>query len=129
MNVTIEFTFITVAHRVEVHVIVVVPKEQETQPGFECVDRHDEKDSNDPPLFSRVRIPPEVLIDLNEKKKNCKKSARAIFGRIAIYRRGARRLYLVARNKNGSPSAGAGYPLTGRVLQNRAVEFVNGVGR
>ena len=39
-------------------------EEEETEPGLECVDRNHEEDPDDPALFCRVCVVPQILVDL-----------------------------------------------------------------
>ena len=56
---------VTVPDRVEVDVEIVVTEEEETDPGLESVDGDDEEDPDNPSLFSRVGVVPEILIIIN----------------------------------------------------------------
>ena len=70
-------------------------EEEETQPGLECINRNDEEDPDDPPLFCRVGVVPEVLVDL------------------------------VTGDQDGGPGAGPGQTLPpGRLEEGRGLECV-----
>ena len=63
-------TFVAVPDGVAVDVEVLVVEEEETEPRLEGVDGHDEEDAHDPPLLGRVRVVPEVLVDLKHGGKD-----------------------------------------------------------
>ena len=94
MVVALPLTFIAVPDGVAVHVEVLVVEVDETEPGLERVDGHDEEDSYDPALLGRVGVVAEVLVDL------------------------------VARHEDGGPREHAGDALARRVLQERGAEAV-----
>ena len=48
-------TFITVPNAVKVDIVGLF-KEKQTQPGIKCVDRNNEKNSNNPSLFTRICV-------------------------------------------------------------------------
>jgi len=62
-------TFIAVADRKEIHVVVFVVEKQQADPRVKRVNRHDEQYPDDPSLFRRVRVPSEVVVYLKTQSK------------------------------------------------------------
>lgn len=57
-------TFITISDGEEVDVIRVAVEEKQRDPAVAAVDGHDEQDAHDPSLLRRVRVPAQVLVNL-----------------------------------------------------------------
>lgn len=57
-------TFIAVAHRVKVDVVLVAAEEEEAEPGVEGIDGHDEEDADDVALLLGDSVIPQVCVDL-----------------------------------------------------------------
>lgn len=57
-------TFIAVAHRVEVDVVLVAAEEEEAEPGVEGIDGHDEENADDVALLLGDGVIPQVRVDL-----------------------------------------------------------------
>lgn len=62
-------TFITVPHGEEINIITFFVEEEQADPRIEGVDRDDEQNPDDPSLLRRVRVPSQVFIYLQKKKK------------------------------------------------------------
>lgn len=60
-------TFVAVAHRVEVDVVLVAAEEEEAEPGVEGVDGHDEEDADDVALLLGDGVVPQVRVDLQRR--------------------------------------------------------------
>lgn len=63
-NVDILFTFIAISDGKEVDIVRISVKEEQWDPAVAAVDRHDEQDTHDPTLLRRVRVPAQVLVNL-----------------------------------------------------------------
>ena len=61
-------TFVAVPDSVAVDVEMLVVEEEEAEPRRKCVDGHDEQDAHDPALLGGVRVPAQILVDLEEGK-------------------------------------------------------------
>lgn len=57
-------TFITVSNGEKINVNAIGVEEHEADPAVSGVNRDDEEDAHDPPLLLRVRVPPQVMVDL-----------------------------------------------------------------
>lgn len=57
-------TFVAVAHRVKVDVVLVAAEEEEAEPGVEGIDGHNEKDANYVALLLGDGVIPQVRVDL-----------------------------------------------------------------
>lgn len=62
-------TFIAVAHRVEVDVVLVAAEEEEAEPGVEGIDGHDEEDADDVALLLGDGVIPQVCVDLQNAQR------------------------------------------------------------
>lgn len=62
-------TFVAVAHRVEVDVVLVASEEEEAEPGVEGVDGHNEEDADDVALFLGDGVVPQVCVDLQRAQR------------------------------------------------------------
>lgn len=60
-------TFVAVAHRVEVDIVLVAAKEEEAEPGVEGIDGHDEEDADDVALLLGDGVVPQVRVDLQRR--------------------------------------------------------------
>lgn len=63
-HTVMSLTFVAVADGVEVHVVLLVGEEEQTEPRVEGVDGHDEEDAHDVPLLIRSVIITQVHVDL-----------------------------------------------------------------
>lgn len=61
-------TFVAVAHRVEVDVVLVAAEEEEAEPGVEGIDGHDEEDADDVALLLGNSVIPQVCVDLQSAR-------------------------------------------------------------
>lgn len=57
-------TFIAVAHRVEVDVVLVAAEEEEAEPGVKGVDGHNEEDADDVALLLGDGVIPQMCVNL-----------------------------------------------------------------
>lgn len=57
-------TFVAVAHRVEVDIVLVAAEEEEAEPGVEGIDGHDEEDADDVALLLGDGVILQVRVDL-----------------------------------------------------------------
>lgn len=57
-------TFIAVAHRVKVDVVLVAAEEEEAEPGVKGIDGHDEEDADNVALLLGDGVIPQVCVDL-----------------------------------------------------------------
>lgn len=57
-------TFVAVAHRVEVDIVLVAAEEEEAEPGVEGIDGHDEEDADDVALLLGDGVILQVHVDL-----------------------------------------------------------------
>lgn len=60
-------TFVAIPDCKEIHVVVFVVEEQQTDPRVERVNGHYEQYSDYPSLLRRVRVPPEMIIYLKNE--------------------------------------------------------------
>lgn len=79
-------TLVAVTDGAEVHIVLVIGKEQEAEPGVEGVDRHDEEDAHDVALLVGAAVAAQVHVDLEIRETGRRQSAfcsppsRALFG-------------------------------------------------
>lgn len=57
-------TFIAVSNGIEVHIVLVVTDEQQTEPGIKGINWHDEQDTDDVALLIGDCVGSKVCVDL-----------------------------------------------------------------
>lgn len=106
-------TFIAVAHGEKVNVDTLRVEEEQADPGIRRINGHNEQYPNDPALLLRIRVPPQVLIDLQGRRQSVRSS-----------NPNHSTTHLLAGQEERHPDEGAGYSLGRLRLQEDAIADV-----